>query len=161
MANENTLARRAKTAEKASKAAESATLETMLGQPAEATFAGRAVKVFRVSLGRLPRLALAMEALGQLGLFMLMEDRPDMLVRLNQMAGGEGAEITAEDAALGLKLMLLQPSAEQVEAMIEIAETVLNGKGQAVSREEIEEHMAPMEFVAIYRLAVTISELNP
>ena len=52
------------------------------------------------------------------------------------------------------------------EAGTEIAEQVLNGTGpdgetQAISREEIEGRMLPMEFVGIYRVAVKLSGLNP
>lgn len=158
------LARKARAAEQQAVAESAADLSTMLGEPHETTLWGRVVSVYPVTLGRMKRFGSAMQALGQMGLFMLVEDRPDMLRRLNETLRAtdpNAIEITADDAAMGLKMMMLQPEEEQVDAMIGIAEAVLNGEGQSISREEIEGRMLPMEFAAIYRLAVTISGLNP
>lgn len=160
---EGSLARAAKAAE----ADQAATLETMLGLPAEETLGGRTVRVFPVTLGRMKRVGAAMERLGDLGLYALVQDRPELVARLNRILGREAEDpISMEDAAMGMRFMLLQPAEDQVEAMIEIATAVLNGTDpngdtQTVTREEVEAVMTPPEFLAIYRTAVRISGLNP
>lgn len=160
------------------KEAESTTpLSAMLGQPETVELWGKAFQVYPVSLGCLKRFSAAMQALGDLGLFALVEGQPDVIARLNKVMGrtDDGATLDVGDAAAGLRLMLLQPEPAQVEAMIDVVDIALNRQAVTftdgpidtmryhpqIDRETIEALITPMEFVTVYRACVTLSGLNP
>jgi hypothetical protein len=154
------IARKAKKAETASAPA---SLDTMLCLPASVTIGDRQLKVFPVTLGRMKVFGEAQARLGELALLALVEGKPELLGRLNAMLGRtEGAEqMDLGGVESSLRFMLLQPTPEQVDAMLDIAESVLNGKGQTVARDELEDTLTPPLFIGVYRMAVNLSGLNP
>lgn len=155
------LARRAKAREKKENAP--VPMETMLGLPAVVTVGGRELNVYPVTLGRMRVFGAAQARLGDLGYLALVDGNPALLDAFNAALQQTRPDtvMDMEGVEAALRMALLTPSEDTVEAMLDIAEAVLNGDGQRVTREELEADFMPSDFLTVFRTAVRISGLNP
>jgi|GEM_PF-5975399 len=155
------LARKAK-AEKVEETAGS--LDRMLGLGPEMSIGGKRYTLFPLTIKRKRLLSRALADLGdEYVVTALAQDNPEGLLRLAQAAGtADGsATLTSADVASSLRVLHATLSEAQETAIVDIAELALNGPGQTVTREEIEDSLALNAFPSLLRAFMDGSGCSP
>lgn len=155
------LARKAKAAKEEETAG---SLDRMLGLGPEMSIGGKRYTLFPLTIKRKRLLSRALADLGdEYVVTALAQDNPEGLLRLAQAAGTAdgGATLTSADVASSLRVLHATLSEAQEAAIVDIAELALNGPGQTVTRDEIEDSLALNAFPSLLRAFMDGSGYSP